>query len=302
MAAKFYDLCACGDLAGVEKLLSRGVIGRTLRQSRGPLGDSPLHAACKGGHDVLTRLLIGKLPAHVELKNAHGKTALHTCCEAGQVACGALLIKAVSSATLLNHADVQGCTALMRAAIDGHSALVDLLAQRGDCALDVLDDAGMPALYRACVGGHVPCVTALLRHGAALQPADVKAKLLRNVLARAERDGHDECVAALRSAMARHAAALAGQPVCILPSPLIAPALLGLLVWQHGTARTFDEASGEYEVTLDDQRITRGALKVLARLLTPALPVNPSPSPPQAALSQAMEPRPLRRCLLRCPR
>ena len=93
----------------------------------------------------------------------------------------------------------------MRATIGGHTAIVRLLLERPDVALDAVDQAGMPALFRACVEGHGACVMALLSAGAALQPTADHAKLCSNVIARAERSGHAACVDALKRAVASHA-------------------------------------------------------------------------------------------------
>ena len=170
MPPNLYELCARGALDEVERLFRTRRHLTQAAQSHGPLGETPLHAACDGGHEALVQLLLQKLPSHAMIKSIHGKTALHAACEAGHVACAMIVLKSANEGTL-NHADAQGCTALMRACIGGHAAIVSVLVEHTDCDIDLLDSAGMTAMYRACVGGHLSCVTLLLRAGACLQPA-----------------------------------------------------------------------------------------------------------------------------------
>ena len=48
-----------------------------------PVGYSPLHLACIGGHVEIAELLIRRMNAHIDILNNMGETPLHLACKEG---------------------------------------------------------------------------------------------------------------------------------------------------------------------------------------------------------------------------
>ena len=72
-------------------------------------------------------------------------------------------------------ANKSGCTALMRASLDGHvGCLETLVVARAD--IGATDHTGRTALMLAVRNGHVACVDALLMHGADVAAASVDGR------------------------------------------------------------------------------------------------------------------------------
>ncbi|KAK7873751.1 hypothetical protein R5R35_013280 [Gryllus longicercus] len=109
-------------------------------------GETPLHAAATGGHEMVLRALLAVAPgdahsggADVRARDAQGRTALHRAAARGQTRCVELLLEADGGPDLVDVQDARGRTALHEAAARGHVT----------AAIRLLDGGASPALRDA---------------------------------------------------------------------------------------------------------------------------------------------------------
>ena len=248
-----YAACRRGDGEKVSNLLKRAR-GRYASERHGPLNDTPLHAAVEGDSAACVRLLLDSVPSLLRIANEHGKSALHIACELGRVDCSSLLLSSAID-EVINLRDKQGCTALMRAAIAGHSGVLEELVRRG-AHMDIIDDFGMCALFRTCVLGHEPCARVLCNAGATLQPSQLNAKLLPHILQRSAENGHIACVQLVRERLEAKRDMMRGRRVVVIDSPLVLPAMR-FLAGCHAQVGAFDPETNEFVIKLDGARFAK---------------------------------------------
>ncbi|KOC62652.1 Protein TANC2 [Habropoda laboriosa] len=134
---------ANGSTATVSALLARGASPKAVNAK----GLSPLMLAAREGHwGTAERLLQGTLSSSTDT----------------------ILDDTVS---LLDHRDPGGRSALMLAASEGHTSLIELFLDKGS-VLESRDKEGMTALCWACVRGRLTAVQNLIDHGADVNTND----------------------------------------------------------------------------------------------------------------------------------
>ena len=160
---------ACREKEIVELLLGRG--GAPVVGVRDVRGATPLHyaASLAKGEDLVKQLVEGGAqPGCVDKK---GRTALHWSAGAGRTATVRLLLKL--QPTLGLHKDLDGLTALHCAAARGqtHSlcSILSILPQLAKAR----ERGGATGLMYAAKGGHRGAISALLRHGVAVDTRDL---------------------------------------------------------------------------------------------------------------------------------
>lgn len=156
-------------------------------------GTSALHAAAKGGHAPVCRLLIER-GADTNKADCFGSTPLANACRYGHNSVTTLLLEHGARPNVPSH---QGITPLMRACSelsDSHVACArTLLHHSADPSAVQTRDGGETALLVASNKGNLPCVTLLLEAGAAADaPAD-----RTSALAAACSHGHVDCARGL---------------------------------------------------------------------------------------------------------
>ena len=127
MDVMLYNSSVYGDLEGVVNALAQG--GRVAMRS--PDGLTPFLVAAQNGHTDICGLLL-----------AHGSDV------------NEMQLKSKT-------------TALHKAAVRGHEALVEALLSWG-ATVDPRNHAGMTPLFDSCQEGHLSCVLALLKEGASV--------------------------------------------------------------------------------------------------------------------------------------
>ncbi|XP_074653753.1 protein TANC2-like [Tubulanus polymorphus] len=143
-----------GDYAGVNRV-------DTL------LGETPLSAACFGGHLEIVRYLLEK---NADITQANAKTIPPLLCavKGGHWEITEYLL---ASGAPIQQTDKHGRTALMITASEGHPGVLELLISKGASLTDV-DREGLTALCWACLKGHFLCVQTLVEHGSAIDHTD----------------------------------------------------------------------------------------------------------------------------------
>lgn len=136
---------SCGSTATVSALLARGASPTAANAKK----LSPLMLAAREGHwGTAERLLKGSLPS------------------------GTPTIKVLDEISeLVDQRDHAGRTALMIAASEGHTNLIDLLLEKNS-SIEAMDNEGLTALGWACLRGRLVAVQCLLDHGANLNAND----------------------------------------------------------------------------------------------------------------------------------
>ena len=200
-------------------------------------GVTPLMMACRAGMPVIVQALLSR-GANAALKSEHGCTALYLAaeegfvdivkeilgsgsppgtllaadvtdtnplmraCENGHLSTAALLLQQQTSEWNVNSINKKGWTALMMAACQGFTQVVELLLAQG-ARVDVFKkDAKLhskggkyTALCYACTTGRIDVVKLLL----AGEYASLAAQKAETALALAEQGEHELCAAELRS-------------------------------------------------------------------------------------------------------
>ena len=85
-----------------------------------------LCASCANGQPICTDLLLRR-GAKITVKNLQETPPLHLAVSNGNWQVTELLIKSEDGCNSIDHIDGKGCTALMMAAKEGHSGLIELI-------------------------------------------------------------------------------------------------------------------------------------------------------------------------------
>mmetsp|Transcript_45039 Transcript_45039/g.118078 ORF Transcript_45039/g.118078 Transcript_45039/m.118078 type:complete len:338 (+) Transcript_45039:66-1079(+) len=149
-------------------LSKSGSTGVDLIGVRDEVDRTALWLACAAGHVEMAKVLLdagsdvgAKTNAKGELVLA-GETPLHAASKGGHTACVNLLL---DRGAYIDARDARGITPLYVASFKGHGTTVHVLLER-HADLSLARDDGATALHVACKGGSVDCIVALLQHGA----------------------------------------------------------------------------------------------------------------------------------------
>jgi ankyrin repeat protein len=163
--------CYSGDVQTVRILLPvcKRTIDREHQICRGIFWyqESPLTAACRGGHVSVVEELV-KAGADVNLKGNKKHTPLIAACGGGYVSVVEELVKAGVDVNL----QIGLYTPLMSACEGGHVSVVEELVKAG-ADVNVQDDDGYTPLIAVCRGGHVSVVDELVKAGADVNRQDI---------------------------------------------------------------------------------------------------------------------------------
>ena len=223
-------LLKADDATGLEVLLEREP---ALRDWRGALGDSLLHAAILGDAEDCARLLV-RDPALANAADRLGETALHLAAQRGRPDQVRLLRYSIER----EHANAFGWTALHFAAALGHEECVDALSGSGVLAQTAL---GRTPLHLASRAGNAELVDFLIRADARRpddRPGTDPADLL---LARARHTawlmGRGDVEAAAHLDLSEDSSVLlVFMDHSYLHNPFARPQGLGFALWQDGVA------------------------------------------------------------------
>lgn len=153
-----------GHLSRIKELLSKDP---ELLNFRDGSGRTPLHWACREGHERVVEYLINE-GADVNMRDQYGRTPLvHACREGGNAEIAKLLI---SHGADINVKDNEGDTPLDFAVLRGHKEVVNALVANG-AVVSIKDREGMETLHRAAMGGHMELARLLIKKG-----ADIKSR------------------------------------------------------------------------------------------------------------------------------
>ncbi|XP_066542576.1 ankyrin repeat domain-containing protein 50 isoform X2 [Hoplias malabaricus] len=149
---------AKGSVEVVRALLDRGLD----ENHKDDLGWTPLHAAaCEGHKGVCAVLTEQGSMARVSELDMEGRTALILAAQEGHCSTVRLLLDRKSP---IDRRGYDGHSALSAAALQGHTELVELLLRRG-ADTDVRDAEGRPLLYLLILEGRLNIATLLIEKG-----------------------------------------------------------------------------------------------------------------------------------------
>ncbi|XP_048244348.1 serine/threonine-protein phosphatase 6 regulatory ankyrin repeat subunit B-like [Haliotis rufescens] len=151
--------CQGGNTAIVKHVLTPSNIN-----SRGHYGRTAAMKAAVSGHQSVFDLLVSN-QADLTLVDADGDSLLHLACEGGNTA----IVKHALTPSNINSRGQYGRTAAMRAAVNGHQSLFDLLVS-SQADLTLVDADGDSLLHLACEGGN----TAIVQH--ILSPSNINSR------------------------------------------------------------------------------------------------------------------------------
>ncbi|XP_019727470.1 ankyrin repeat domain-containing protein 50 [Hippocampus comes] len=149
---------AQGSVEVVRALLDRGLD----ENHKDDLGWTPLHAAaCEGHRAVCAALTERGSAARVGEMDIEGRTALILAAQEGHIGAARLLLDRRSP---IDHRAYDGHSALSAALLEGHGEVAELLMRRG-ADTDVRDAEGRPLLYLLVLEGRLHMSTLLLEKG-----------------------------------------------------------------------------------------------------------------------------------------
>lgn len=162
---QFFLAARDGNIAELDKLLREGNPNNLLT-GKHEHGNTALIVAIQSGEVECAKLLIERsanIPGSLDIQNDQGTTGL--------IQASALGDAESVRALLQHHADVNivdrnGNNALILAAIDGRSDVVNLLLEHNKTNLNHQSKNGKTALIRACTSGYKDIVSNLLSQGA----------------------------------------------------------------------------------------------------------------------------------------
>lgn len=168
---------AKGSVEVVRALLDRGLD----ENHKDDLGWTPLHAAaCEGHRSVCAVLTERSSMARVSELDVEGRTALILAAQEGHCSTVRLLLDRKSP---IDHRGYDGHSALCGAALQGHTEVVELLLRRG-ADPDVRDAEGRPLLYLLLLEGRLDIATLLIEKGGVpLESRDAEGRTALHVAA-----------------------------------------------------------------------------------------------------------------------
>ena len=126
-----------------------------------------VRAARDGDEEMVRKLLVSE----VDIQATHTSTKRHALAEASIQGHSSIVNLLVEQGSLLEHADVEGNTALHHACRNGHLAVVKSLIKNG-ALIDLPGPEGQSALHLAMEGPHQNVVMLLLQHKADVSSRD----------------------------------------------------------------------------------------------------------------------------------
>jgi ankyrin repeat protein len=137
---------------------------RSSVEPKSDFGLTPLHLACRNGHEGVVRMLLNSAGVQVDSPSEINKTIpVHLAAQGGHLLVAGLLIS--RSTDGLTQADKHGRTALHFAASHGHRDMVGLLIGQG-AEMNFQDDRGWTPLHYAAKHGYLEVVRLLVESGA----------------------------------------------------------------------------------------------------------------------------------------
>ncbi|XP_046557454.1 ankyrin repeat domain-containing protein 17-like, partial [Haliotis rubra] len=127
-------------------------------------GWTPAMMAAVSGHQSVFDLLVSN-HADLTLVDTSGDSLLHLACRGGNTA----IVQHLLSPSNINSRGRHGWTPLMKAAVNGHQSVFDLLVSN-QADLTLVDTYGDSLLYLACQGGN----TAIVQH--LLSPSNINSR------------------------------------------------------------------------------------------------------------------------------
>ncbi|XP_071094732.1 putative ankyrin repeat protein RF_0381 [Haliotis cracherodii] len=149
-----------GDMKRVKYLLSdaRADIIRADINTRGLHRKTPVMFAAEKAHRDMFDFLVGR-GADLSLVDDSGSTILHIACEGGNLDIVNFILN--YNIVDINSMDEQECTPAMKAALNGHTDVFNLLVMKGS-DLSLVDDSSNTILHTACEGGNLDIVNYVL--------------------------------------------------------------------------------------------------------------------------------------------
>lgn len=159
----------CGQTEFVAEMLRCKVSGgirseKSTIDLKSDYGLTPLHLACRNGHEGVVRMLLNSAGVQVDSVSEINKTIpVHLAAQGGHLLVAGLLIS--RSTDSLTKADSQGRTALHFASSHGHRDMVGLLIGQGS-PINCQDNKGWTSLHYASKHGFLDVVKLLIESGA----------------------------------------------------------------------------------------------------------------------------------------
>ncbi|MBN2181047.1 MAG: ankyrin repeat domain-containing protein [Sedimentisphaerales bacterium] len=150
--SSLYTAAYMGDLDKVKAFIDQGA---DIKQKKGMIEGTALHAAAAGGHKEVVEFLISR-GADANITNIAGKTALHIAAGAGHLEIVQILLKSGSD---VNTKDRMGNTALDLALEAGHTEIVDQLHKRTGIRYIAITKVSAPS---SCVQGETVAIAVAL--------------------------------------------------------------------------------------------------------------------------------------------
>ena len=127
-----------------------------------------LCASCANGQPICTDILLRR-GAKITVKNLQETPPLHLAVSNGNWQVTELLIKSEDGCNSIDHIDGKGCTALMMAAKEGHSGLIELIinfrssASSRQNVLEATDKQGKYIMTKILEGKFTPNISMIIQ-------------------------------------------------------------------------------------------------------------------------------------------